>query len=159
MTMTKPSKPAIKDLIGMLDQLKARKEERTTLQDSIQVTYSRIKNIDKAIEEMKAKIIPAMEDLGMEATEVAGMTVKMTKTDIPVLEDFGKMFEFAKEYNMPELFHRRINVGAFREQFWDEENKRWGLGPGSKIAGQPMDIPEWASIFTRKDLKVKLKEK
>lgn len=89
-----------------LRQLKDRKDEAS----------ADLSAAESAYKDQEQIIIEMMEMQGLDSTRLAGIaTLTKTVQEIPTAEDWGQVYEYIINNDMPHLLQRRLSAGSIKE--------------------------------------------
>jgi len=106
--MSPVAKPKHITLGSLIDQLDDAREVKRAL-------AIKVKDADEVYKDLESQIITRLDSEESRKGEGKKAGVSITEVVVAVIEDFDKLWAFAKRNNYSHLFQRRISDPAFRE--------------------------------------------
>lgn len=96
-------------------------EERDALREKKRALNAELKAIDGMLAENELAMIDALDEQGVEATRVSGVSVSISEQVVPSVEDWEAFEAFILENKALYLLQRRAAAGPYREMLQMEE--------------------------------------
>jgi hypothetical protein len=97
------------------------------LQEKRDVAAAATEMLKKAVLAYKLAMINKFKKGELRAAAGKRALVTLVSEDVPTIEDFMKLWTYARKRNAPELFQKRLSTDAVRE-LWDAGKRVPGVG-------------------------------
>lgn len=89
--------------------------ERHALRETKRTLNAQLKSIDEQLTENEQLMLDALDEQGVEATRVDGISIAISEQIVPTVEDWDAFEAFILENKALYLLQRRAAAGAYRE--------------------------------------------
>lgn len=89
--------------------------ERDRLREKKRDLNAQLKAVDDMLYANEMSMLDALDEQGVEATRVNGISVSISEQTMPSVEDWDQVYDFVREHDAFYLIQRRLAAGPYRE--------------------------------------------
>lgn len=93
------------------------------LEEDVRKKNKAAEEAKKALDEQKQRVMDILESTGQEGAKGKRKSVTVGEDDVAKIEDFDRLWQFAKRGNHPQLFQRRLSNPAVQELIKNRKGK------------------------------------
>lgn len=90
-------------------------DERDQLRERKRQLNAGLKAVDAMLKENEQAMLDALDEQGVEATRVNGVSISISEQVVPTVENWDQVYDYIRQHDAFYLLQRRMNTGPYKE--------------------------------------------